>query len=280
MPSCIRSSASLALLLLLAPPLRAGTPGAEPPVRIVVQNDIHLAPNLSATSTRLSASLADALKQRGYEPITAAPSTCFESPCLHALATKNDAADVLIVSGGPNDLYGYNVDVRLWGAVSDRDERSSARCNTCNASQMIDNVLGTVGTLLDRIPALNVLPQAPPVAQAVPVAPTTVTLPPAPPLPSRTLSPVKVGLGIGLLAGGAAAIGFGAFQLASNGDQLSCGSGACSQVYRTSTTGALLIGGGALLAAGGATLLIFFRDEPVVTSVAIGPSGIYFGGTL
>jgi hypothetical protein len=280
MPSCIRSLASLGLLLLLAPPLYAGTPGAEPPVRVVIQNDIQLPPNLSTTSARLSASLADGLRQRGYEPISAARSTCFESPCLHALATKNVAADVLIVSGGPNALYGYDVDLRLWSAASDRDERASARCNTCNAAQMVDNVLGTVGTLVDRIPALNVLPQAPPVGQVISTAPPTVTLPAAPVPSSRRLSPVKVGLGIGLLAGGAAGLGLGAFQLASNSDQLSCGSGVCSQVYRTSTTGALLIAGGALLAAGGATLLIFFRDEPVVTSVAISPSGIYLGGTL
>jgi hypothetical protein len=267
------------LLLLLAPPLHAGTPGGGPPVRVVVQNDIQLAPNLSATSTHLGAALADALKQRGYDPVVGAPSTCFDSPCLHALAAKNKAQNVLIVTGASNTLYGYDVDLRLWSAVSDRDERSSARCNMCNAGQMVDNVVATVGTLLDRIPALNIPAQAPPVTQVVP-PPPPVMVAPVPAAPSRTLSPLKVGLGIGLLAGGAAGIGLGAFHLASNGDQLGCAGGACSQVYRTGTTGALLVAGGALLAAGGATLLIFFRDDSSVTSVAIGPSGISFGGTL
>jgi hypothetical protein len=280
MPSCIRPLTSLVILLLLAPRLRAGTPGGEPPVRVVLQNDIRLAPNLSATSTRLSAALADALKQRGYEPIASAPSTCSETPCLHAMATTNEAKDVLIVTGGPNNLYGYDIDVRLWSAPSDRDERASARCNTCNAAQMVDNVLATVGTLLDRIPALNVVAQVPPVAAAVPAAQPTVMAPPGPPSPPRRLSPVKVGFGIGLLAAGGVGLGVGAFELASNGKSLSCGNGVCSQVYRTNTTGALLIAGGALLAAGGATLLIFFRDDSSATSIAIGTSGISMGGTF
>ena len=248
--------------------------------RVMVLNRIELATNLGSARAKLVTALADAISQRGYELVAAPPTTCLDAECLRALAGKVGATDVLIATGGPTELYGYAVNLRLWSATSEHEERSTASCNTCTAAQMVDILTPSAGALLDRIPALNARVEAPAITMP-PSSPSPVPLVASapPPAPDRKVSPERVALGAGLLAAGGVSLGFGISLLASNGGQTGCLAGRiCNHTNQNSTFGTVLTVGGGVLAAAGATVLLFFRNQPLV-SVAIGPAGLSIGGT-
>jgi hypothetical protein len=263
------------LLVLVAAAPASAAPGTSKP-RVAILNTVDLPPNLADIRTKLADQLGVAVTQRGYELVAVPPSTCVERDCLKSLATSSGATDILIASGARNQMLGYRIDLRLWDAGSDREDRSSPECNACSASQMVDNVVRAAGPLLDRLPALHVAPPPSPAAVAPAPPLVTATAPPLPPSPK--LSPARVGLGIGLAGAGAVAAGFGISFLAVNGDQTNCTNGLCSRTYHTSTSGALLTAAGGVALATGAVVLLFFRDESS-TSVALGPGGISLAGT-
>jgi hypothetical protein len=268
------------LSLVSAPRLNAApAPTADARARVLVLSRVEFPATVTTAAGKLAAALTDAVTQRGYEVASAQPTTCLDDDCLRALATKASATDVLIVQGGATDLFGYAIDLRLWSATTDRQERTKSQCNTCTATQMIDMVTPAVGSLLDRIPALNA-----PAAAALTAPPPTVSPPPQlvarppTPAPPPKLSPGRVALGSALIAAGGVSLGFGISMMASNGDQSGCLTAVCNSTKSGSTLGTALTIGGGVLAAAGATVLLFFRDEPG-TSVAIGPTGFSIGGT-
>lgn len=270
------------LLLVLAPRVYAAPPAptADARARVLVLSRVEFPATVIGGGAKLAAALTAAVTQRGYEVATAEPTTCLDNDCLRALATKAKATDVLVVRGGATELFGYAIDLRLWSATTDRDQRASSQCNACTATQMIDILTPAVGSLLDRIPALNAAPAAittpPPTS---PPPPQLVSRPP-PPAPPPKLSPGRVALGAGMVAGGGVALGFGISMLASNGDKTTClSSGVCTETEQGSGLGTALTVGGGILAAVGVVGLLFFRDEASSTSIALGPAGISVGGT-
>jgi hypothetical protein len=263
------------LIVALSGRAAAAPSGSQP--RVAVLNTVDLPPALADVRAKLGAELAVAVTQRAYDLVPAPPSTCVDHDCLKSLAATSGATDILVVSGTRNQLLGYTIDLRLWNADSDREDHSSPECNACSASQMVDNVVRSVGPLLDRLPALHVTQAA--IRNPVPPAPPIVGASPPGTVPAAKASPARVAIGLGLIGAGAASAAFGISFLAVNGDS-ACGGGTqvCERVYQTSTSGTLLTAAGGLAIAAGAVVLLFFR-APSSTSVAIGPSGISLAGT-
>jgi len=251
----------------------AGEAGPRP--RVAVLNAVNLPANLAEQRAKLSDALATSVSQRGYE-LVATSRVCADTECLKSLASGSGATDILVVAGGTNDLMGYRIELRLWNAAADREDHSSAECNTCSAAQMIESVVRAAGPLLDRIPALAIgAPHVTPPAAAPAIA---VTPPARSPHVNTERSPARWALGLSLIVGGAAAMGAGVWHLTSNEDLSGCREQICNHAYHTSTSGLLLTAGGAAAAAGGVAALFVFRDHSS-TSVAIGPAGLSIAGT-
>ena len=74
---------------------------------------------------------------------------------MKVAAAQSGASDVLIATGGRNEMRGYHIELRVWNVASDREDHAVAECNVCAALQMVDTVKGVASALLDRIPTLH-----------------------------------------------------------------------------------------------------------------------------
>lgn len=251
-----------------------GATSASP--KLAVVNAVDLPANLADLRAKLTGELGAAVKQHSYDfvPDTA---SCTDQACLTSLAAQSGASDVLVVSGGKNDYLGYRIELRLWDASSGREDHSSAECNTCSASQMIENVVRAAGPLLDRLPTLHAT-----VAPVVPVAPPLVSTNPSPaPVVSTSRSPARLALGLSLIGVGAVAGATGIFLWSRDGDPTNCGAApgqTCSTIYDTRTPGIALTVGG-LLAAGAGTVVLMMRSDSRSVAIGLTPSTLTIAGT-
>ncbi len=266
----------LRLLMIVPVIISSSRAFAGPPVeaRVAVVNAVDLPPNLTDLRSKLTADLGAALKQRGFDSAPSADS-CVDQVCIKTLAGGLGASDVLVVTGGKNDFLGYRIELRLWNASTGREERSSPECNTCSASQMIENVVRAAGPLFDRLPELHAsiapLPPAP--------APSIGTSPPPVAAPSVGRSPARLALGLSLIGAGVIAGGSGIFLWARDGEQANCGSGqVCARVYDTRTPGITLTIAG-VLAAGVGTAVLLMTPEKRSIALSVSPSALSIAGT-
>src|SRR6185312_14875604 len=113
----------IVLLSLVSVPrlYAAPAPAADARARMLVLSQVQFPATVTTAGGKLAAALTDAVTQRGYEVASAQPPTCLDNDCLRALATKANATDVLVVHGGPTDLFGYAIDLRLWSVTTDRE---------------------------------------------------------------------------------------------------------------------------------------------------------------
>jgi len=242
--------------------------------KVAVVNAVDLPANLADLRSKLTADLGAAIKQRGFEPVPSVDS-CVDQGCIKQTAAGAGASDVLIVSGGKNEFLGYRIELRLWNASTDREERSSPECNTCSASQMIENVVRAARPLLDRLPELH--------ASIAPIPPAPLpsigtTPPPAASLPAGR-SPARLALGLSLIGAGVLSGASGIVLWARDGEQPDCGAGqVCASVYDTRTPGIALTVVGVLAAGAGAAVLLMTPERRSV-AISISPSALSIAGT-
>ena len=145
-------AATFAAALVPAPGVAAPGEAARP--RVVVVNAVDLPDSLADIRAQLRTTLNDAVTKHGYDLAPEAGS-CADRECLRVAAVTAGASDVLVATGGRNDMRGYHIELRIWNVASDREDNAVAECNICAAQQMVDNVQNAADPLLDRVPTLH-----------------------------------------------------------------------------------------------------------------------------
>jgi hypothetical protein len=171
------------LAVALAPAAGVAAPGEAARPRVVVVNGVDLPDSLADIRAQLRTTLNDAVTKHGYD-LAPEAGTCSDRECLRVAAATAGASDVLVATGGRNDMRGYHVELRIWNVASDREDNAVAECNICAASQMVESVATAAEPLLGRVPTLHANLSAtalPPPASGAPAAVAAVETPaPAP----------------------------------------------------------------------------------------------------
>ncbi|HLK92047.1 MAG TPA: hypothetical protein VKZ18_19300 [Polyangia bacterium] len=272
----------------LFPVAGVAAPGEPARPRVVVVNAVDLPDSLADIRAQLRTTLNDAVTKHGYDLAPEAGS-CADRECLRVAAVSAGASDVLVATGGRNDMRGYRVQLRIWNVASDREDNAIAECNICAATQMVENVAAAADPLLDRVPTLHANLSA--TAAPLP-APTPATAAPAPALVATPAPPAEaksnrrwlgwtlIGAGV---AGGAASVAL----FAINGHDTDCTSlpatptyNPCAATRTTALAGGIVAGLSAVAIAGGIVYLIRGNQDHPGVALGIQPFGLTLGGRL
>jgi hypothetical protein len=274
-------AATLATALLPAAGFAAPGEAARP--RVVVVNAVDLPDSLADIRAQLRTTLNDAVTKHGFDLAPEAGS-CADRECMKVAAKTAGASDVLVASGGRNDMRGYHIELRIWNVASDREDNAVAECNICAASQMVESVATAADPLLDRVPTLHANLSAtaslPPAPEPAPDA-TAVPLVTAPATPAaETKNPHRL-LGWSLIGAGIVAGAVGGVLIAINGNHTDCNDqGHCSHERTTLAGGLVAAGVSAAGLAGGIVYLVHGNDERAGVALGIQPFGLTIGGRL
>src|SRR5579863_1608545 len=145
-------AATLAAALVPSAGLAAPGEGARP--RVVVVNAVDLPDSLADIRAQLRTTLNDAVTKHGFD-LAPEAGACADRECLRVAAKTASASDVLVATGGRNDMRGYHIELRIWNVASDREDNAVAECNICAAAQMVESVQNAADPLLDRVPTLH-----------------------------------------------------------------------------------------------------------------------------
>ena len=274
----VLSVATLAVALVPAAGVAAPGDAARP--RVVVVNAVDLPDSLADIRAQLRTTLNDAVTKHGYD-LAPEAGTCSDRECLRVAAVTAGASDVLVATGGRNDMRGYHVELRIWNVASDREDNAVAECNICAASQMVESVATAADPLLGRVPTLHANLSATAIPPPVVGAPADVTAVPA--LATPTPAPAAKGkhrwlgwtlIGVGVAGGAASGILF-----AVNGDTV-CMAGKCIYERTTLVPGIITAGLSAAAIVGGVLLLYGKGEDQPGVALAIQPFGITLRGQL
>src|SRR4051794_4519272 len=268
-------AATFAAALLPAAGLAAPGEAARP--RVVVVNAVDLPDSLADIRAQLRTTLNDAVTKHGYDLAPEAGS-CADRECLRVAAVGAGASDVLVATGGRNDMRGYHVELRIWNVASDREDNAIAECNICAAQQMVDNVQNAAAPLLDRVPTLhaNLSATAVPSATAEPAPVPLVTTPvEVPESKSRRRWLGWTLIGAGVAAGAASGILF-----AINGNTTDCGTNGCIRHWDTVVPASIAAGVSAAAILGGILYLHSKGSDHSEMALSLQPFGLTLGGRL
>ena len=231
--------------------------------------------------------LNDAVTKHGYDLAPEAGS-CADRECLRVAAVSAGASDVLLATGGRNDMRGYHVELRIWNVTSDREDNAVAECNICAAQQIVDNVQNAADPLLDRVPTLHANLSAT-------VVPPAVTVEPAPGATPLVAAPDQVPetksrhrwlgwtlIGAGVVAGAASGI-----LIAIDGNDVdNCfpdlppKTARCQHQRTTLVPGIITAGLSAAAIVGGIVYLVRGTEDHPGVALMIQPFGLSLGGRL
>jgi hypothetical protein len=276
-------AATLAAAFVPAAGLAAPGEAARP--RVVVVNAVDLPDSLADIRAQLRTTLNDAVTKHGYDLAPEAGS-CADRECLKVAAVNAGASDVLVATGGRNDMRGYHVELRIWNVASDREDNAVAECNICAAQQMVDNVQSAAAPLLDRVPTLHANLTAT-------AAPSVVTTPGPGAVPLVT-TPAEVPetksrhrwLGWTLIGAGAAAGAASGILFAINGNDTDClsnppgGIEPCARQRTTLAPAFITAGLSAAAIVGGVVYLLHGGEDHSGVALSIQPFGVSVGGRL
>jgi hypothetical protein len=267
---------------LVAPAAHAqAVPISRP--KVIVVDAVDLPDSLADIRANLRGVLENAVTNHDYD-LGPGGGACPDRECVKVAAAQSGATDVLIATGGRNEMRGYHIELRVWNVASDREDHAVAECNVCAALQMVDTVKSVAGALLDRIPTLHanlvtvVAPPPPP--PPVPVV-TAPEMPPPPPSKARKIA------GWALVGAGFAGAAVSAILFTMDGNNTSCASNAPGYIAdpcaatRQTILPASIIGGAALVSVvTGVVLLQTGSNAPKTLTLSAGPFGLALGGRL
>jgi hypothetical protein len=271
----------------LVPAAGLAAPGEAARPRVVVVNAVDLPDSLADIRAQLRTTLNDAVTKHGYDLASEAGS-CADRECLKVAAVSAGATDVLVATGGRNDMRGYHVELRIWNVASDREDNAVAECNICAAQQMVDNVQNAADPLLDRVPTLhaNLSATAVPPAVTVEPAPGAVPLVAAPDQVPETKSRHRW-LGWTLIGAGVAAGAVSGILIAVDGNNIdNCMSvlqpptSQCAHQRTTLVPGIITAGLSAAALVGGIVYLVHGSENHPGVALFIQPFGVTLGGRL
>jgi hypothetical protein len=265
-------------LALVGPAARAqGVPISRP--KVIVVDAVDLPDSLADIRANLRGALQNAVTNHDYD-LGPDGGACPDRECVRVAATQSGATDVLIATGGRNEMRGYHIELRVWNVASDREDHAVAECNVCAALQMVETVKGVASSLLDRIPTLHanlasVVP--PPPAPAAPIITET-----APPPPSRAR---KI-TGWSLIGAGFAGAAASAILFTLDGHGTNC----LDHMPTTTTDGcasslhtilpASIVAGAAVASLVTGVVLIQTGSAQRAVVVGVNPFGLTLGGRL
>lgn len=262
----------------LLPAVGFAAPGEAARPRVVVVNAVDLPDSLADIRAQLRTTLNDAVTKHGYDLAPEAGS-CADWECLKVAAVSAGASDVLVATGGRNDMRGYHVELRIWNIASDREDNAVAECNICAAQQMVDNVQNAADPLLDRVPTLHANLSATAVPSvAVEPAPGTVPLIETPAAIPEHKKHRWLGwtlIGAGVAAGATSGILF-----AINGNNTECGANGCISHWDTVVPAAVFAGVSAAAILGGILYLHSSETDHSAVALTLQPFGLTLGGRL
>jgi hypothetical protein len=273
------------LAAAVVPSAAVAAPGEAARPRVVVVNAVDLPESLADIRSQLRTTLNDAVTKHGFD-LAPVAGACGDRECLRVAAKTADASDVLVATGGRNDMRGYHIELRIWNVASDREDNAVAECNICAAAQMIESVATAADPLLDRVPTLHanlsataapeVAPESSSPATAVPLVSA-----PAPP-PEAKSSPRWIGwtlVGAGVVGG--AASGY-LFAIDGNGTQCSgiATVNHCIYKWETVVPASIVAGASAAAIIGGLLYLHHASENHGDVAVSIQPFGVAIRGRL
>ncbi|HXJ20764.1 MAG TPA: hypothetical protein VMT03_11065 [Polyangia bacterium] len=247
--------------------------------KVIVVDAVDLPDSLADIRANLRGALENAVSNHDYD-LGPDGGACPDRECVKVAATQSGATDVLIATGGRNEMRGYHIELRVWNVASDREDHAVAECNVCAALQMVETVKGVAGALLDRIPTLHanlavVIPPPPP------PAPVVIETPPPPPSKGRKIAGWTL-VGLGFAGAAASAILF-----TIDGNNTSCASSPPDYIAdpcaatRHTIVPASIIGGAALASVvAGVVLIQTGGNDHKTLTVSASPFGLALGGRL
>ncbi|HVT09377.1 MAG TPA: hypothetical protein VHO67_18080 [Polyangia bacterium] len=268
----------MAAVSLAAPRVRAeGTQIARP--KVIVVNAVELPDSLADIRADLRGTLENAVTVHNYD-LGPDGGACADRECVKVAAAQSGATDVLIATGGRNEMRGYHVELRVWNVASDREDHAVAECNVCAALQMVDSVKGVASALLDRIPTLhaNLAAMAPP---AVPAGPPLLAAPDTAPRRAGSARRV-VGwtlIGAGIAGGVASGVLFALNGRSTNCKTVPSGTD-CISTYKYVLPASITAGAAVAAIVGGIVLVHSAGHELQTVTVAASPFGLSLGGNL
>jgi hypothetical protein len=272
-----RAIAAALLLVLAAPGARAQPAAQIARPKVIVVDAVDLPDSLADIRANLRGALENAVTVHNYD-LGPDGGACADRECVKVAAAQSGATDVLIATGGRNEMRGYHVELRVWNVASDREDHAVAECNVCAAMQMVDTVKGVAGALLDRIPTLHANLAAP--APAVPTGPPLIAKVDA--APHRDARGRRL-LGWSLIGAGVASGVASGILFAVNGSRTDCNTtdpDPCARTRNTLLPAALTAGAAAAAIVGGIVLVHGAGHELSTVTVAAGPFGLSVGGRL
>jgi hypothetical protein len=271
--------AATILAAALAPAAGVAAQGEAARPRVVVVNAVDLPDSLADIRAQLRTTLNDAVTKHGYDLAPQAGS-CADRECLRVAAVNSGASDVLVATGGRNDMRGYHVELRIWNVASDREDNAVAECNICAASQMVESVATAADPLLDRVPTLhaNLSATALPRSAVTPTeAPPPMIIAPAP----AEAKPKRKWIGWSLIGAGVAGGAVSGYLFALNGNQTDCSPiNGCVYHWSTVVPASIIVGASAAAIAGGILYLHYAGKDHAEMALMVQPFGLTLGGRL
>jgi hypothetical protein len=265
----------------LVPAAGLAAPGEAARPRVVVVNAVDLPDSLADIRAQLRTTLNDAVTKHGYDLAPEAGS-CADRECLKVAAVSAGASDVLVATGGRNDMRGYHVELRIWNIASDREDNAVAECNICAAQQMVDNVQNAADPLLDRVPTLHANLSATVVPSVAPEPPSPTAVPlVATPIP-EVRNPQRW-IGWTLIGAGVAGAAVSTYLFAINGNGTQCTGNQpnhCIYHWDNVVPASVIMGASAAAIIGGVLYLHHAAENRGDVALTIQPFGIEIGGRL
>ena len=282
--------AATTLAAALAPAAGIAAPGEAARPRVVVVNAVDLPDSLADIRAQLRTTLNDAVTKHGYDLAPQAGS-CADRECLRVAAVNAGASDVLVATGGRNDMRGYHVELRIWNVASDREDNAVAECNICAAAQMVESVATAADPLLDRVPTLHANLSAtaipPPVVAAPAEAPPAIV---TAPVPTQEAKPARRWLGWSMIGTGVVGGAVSGYLFAISSHDTDCsigpppnalaGSGSCQNHWSNVIPASVLAGASVAAIAGGILYLHYTGKDHADMALTIQPFGLALGGRL
>ncbi|HEY4395330.1 MAG TPA: hypothetical protein VGP64_14770 [Polyangia bacterium] len=272
------------LAAALVPSAGLAAPGEAARPRVVVVNAVDLPDSLADIRAQLRTTLNDAVTKHGFD-LAPEAGACGDRECLRVAAKTANASDVLVATGGRNDMRGYHIELRIWNVASDREDNAVAECNICAATQMVESVATAADPLLDRVPTLHAnLSAAAPATAETAAIPAPLVSAPAPAAEAKS-PPRWIGwtlIGAGVAVGAVSGVLF-----AINGDLTDSASvkptNGTPQEARQWTTivpGFIAAGVSAAALAGGIFFLVHGNEDHPSLAIGLQPLGLTLGGRL
>ncbi|HXU61817.1 MAG TPA: hypothetical protein VN962_08965 [Polyangia bacterium] len=264
--------------VLGAPAARAEAGAPTPRPRVIVVDAVDLPDSLADIRANLRGTLENAVTLHNFD-LGPDGGACADRECVKVAAAQNGASDVLIATGGRNEMRGYHVELRIWNVASDREDHAVAECNVCAALQMVETVKGVASTLLDRVPTLHANLAVAASQPAVPTGPVMLgrSQPAARDTSARRIAGWSL-VGVGVASGVASGILF-----AMNGHHGDCLEGipdSCAQERHTLLPASITAGVAVAAIVAGVIVVHGANQDLQTVTIAASPFGLTVGGRL